>query len=118
MVERGPFRRRRGHDGGMSRPLEIFALAPDAWGGRGGIAQYNRDFLGALSRCPDVQSVTVMVREEIDRANPPAGVEQIRTRPHPIIYALICMGVALGRRVDVVICGHVNMAPLGLAIAR
>ena len=26
----------------------MLALVPDAYGGRGGIAQYNRDFLGAI----------------------------------------------------------------------
>src|SRR5690242_1928869 len=32
-------------------PIRVLALVTDAFGGHGGIAQYNRDFLGALARC-------------------------------------------------------------------
>ena len=38
----------------MKRPLEVLALVTDAFGGRGGIAQYNRDFLSTLVGFEDV----------------------------------------------------------------
>ena len=40
--------------------LRVLALVTEAFGGRGGIAQYNRDFLGALARCDGVGDVTVL----------------------------------------------------------
>ena len=38
----------------------MLALVTDAFGGRGGIAQYNRDFLGAVVNCGAVSSITVL----------------------------------------------------------
>ena len=42
--------------------LRILALVTDAFGGNGGIAQYNRDFLSALARCDRVGEVIVLPR--------------------------------------------------------
>src|SRR5215831_3123856 len=43
-------------------PLRVLALVTDAFGGHGGIAQYNRDFLSALARCDRVGEVIVLPR--------------------------------------------------------
>ena len=53
-----------GHSGGvMARSgLRILALVTDGFGGSGGIAQYNRDFLSALARCDRVGDVIVLPR--------------------------------------------------------
>ena len=40
----------------------MLAIVTDAFGGRGGIAQYNRDFLGALAEAGAVSSITVVPR--------------------------------------------------------
>jgi phosphatidyl-myo-inositol dimannoside synthase len=42
--------------------LRILALVTEAFGGPGGIAQYNRDFLSALVRCDGVGNVIVLPR--------------------------------------------------------
>jgi phosphatidylinositol alpha-1,6-mannosyltransferase len=102
----------------MSRPVEVLALASDAWGGRGGISQYNRDFLASLSRCRGIGQVTVVVREQRDRADPPVGVLQVQAHRWVPLYAWRVLAMAVFRRVDLVFCGHLNMAPLALVIAR
>jgi phosphatidylinositol alpha-1,6-mannosyltransferase len=48
---------------GLTRPrLRILALVTDAFGGHGGIAQYNRDFLSALAGNESIAEVTVLER--------------------------------------------------------
>ena len=40
--------------------LAVLALVTDAYGGRGGIAQYNRDFLAPLGGACIFTSVTIL----------------------------------------------------------
>ena len=42
--------------------MRILVLLTDAFGGTGGIALYNRDFLSALCRLPDCTEVVVLPR--------------------------------------------------------
>ena len=46
--------------------LKVLALVTDAYGGYGGIAQYNRDFLSALADMDEIQSVHVLPRQVVD----------------------------------------------------
>lgn len=100
----------------MNRPQNILALVTDAWGGRGGIAQYNRDLLGALAA--DGGAIRVLPRHAPDAVTPPAGVSQATAKPGRIAYSLAALGEALAAPVDVVFCGHLYMAPLARLIAR
>ena len=50
-------------------PLRVLALVTDAFGERGGIAQYNRDFVSALVRSDGIAEVIVLPR----RGTVPAG---------------------------------------------
>lgn len=102
----------------MSAPLNVLALVTDAWGGRGGIAQYNRDFLESLSRAPGVGTFTVLPRAAPDVFATPANVVQSAPRGGVAAYVAAALATALTRRVDVVFCGHVFMAPLALIVAR
>ena len=47
----------------MNPSPTMLAIVTDAFGGRGGIAQYNRDFLGALAGTCAVSSITVLPRQ-------------------------------------------------------
>jgi phosphatidylinositol alpha-1,6-mannosyltransferase len=96
----------------------MLALVTDAFGGRGGIAQYNRDFLGAVVNCGAVSSITVLPRHAIDPALPPKAIEQLPPRPGRIAYTLAALRAALGRSIGIVFCGHIYMAPLAALIAR
>ncbi len=42
--------------------MKVLALVTDAFGGYGGIAQYNRDFLEAVARMEAVHQVIVLPR--------------------------------------------------------
>lgn len=100
----------------MSRPQHILALVTDAWGGRGGIAQYNRDLLGALAASG--AAIRVLPRHAPDAAAPPVGVNQAAAKAGRIAYSLAAFRAALAAPVDVVFCGHLYMAPLARLIAQ
>jgi phosphatidyl-myo-inositol dimannoside synthase len=91
------------------------ALVTDAYGGCGGIAQYNRDLCGALVDCG--LAVTVVPRHAPDRAGTPAGVRQAPARHGRLAYALATLHTALRERVDIVFCGHLYLATLAALIA-
>ena len=102
----------------MKTSPAMLALVTDAFGGRGGIAQYNRDFLGALAEAGAVSSITVLPRHAPDLPVPPETIEQMPARPGRIAYSVAALRTALFRPVDVVFCGHLFMAPLAALIAR
>ena len=96
----------------------LLALVGDAFGGRGGIAQYNRDFLGALAKSGAVSSISVVPR--IARGIPllPEKIEQTTAHRARSVYAFAALRIALSRPFDIVFCGHLFMAPLAALIAR
>jgi phosphatidyl-myo-inositol dimannoside synthase len=97
----------------------MLALVSDAFGGRGGIAQYNRDFLGAVACSGVVSSITVLPRNAPDRVAPAIReLRQLSARAGRLAYALAALGLAFTRRFDIVFCGHLNMVPLAAPIAR
>jgi len=96
----------------------MLALVPDAYGGRGGIAQYNRDFLGAITEMNILSSITVLPRQVLDPAQPPQGIRQLRAHAGRIGYSVAALRTALVQPVDLVFCGHLFMAPLAALIAR
>ena len=94
------------------------ALVGDAFGGRGGIAQYNRDFLGALANSGLVSSVSILPRRAPDPVVLPPGISQAAPHLGRIAYIQSALRGTLGRPVQMVFCGHLYMAPLALLIAR
>jgi phosphatidylinositol alpha-1,6-mannosyltransferase len=96
----------------------MLAIVTDAFGGRGGIAQYNRDFLGALAETGTVSSIAVVPRHAPDQAVLPERIKQTRARFSRISYSLAAVRTALSQPVDVVFCGHLFMAPLAALIKR
>ena len=101
----------------MTADSKMLALVTDAFGGRGGIAQYNRDFLGAAVGCGAVSSITVLPRLTPDPASPPDAIEQLPPTPGRIAYALAALRATLSCSRDIVFCGHLYMAPLAAVIA-
>jgi phosphatidylinositol alpha-1,6-mannosyltransferase len=105
-----------------TRPVKsefaVLALVTDAFGGHGGIAQYNRDFFGALVNRGPVSSLIVLPRYAPDEVVACALVRQLTPRPGRAYYVLAAIREALFRPIDVVFCGHLYMAPLALLIAR
>lgn len=95
----------------------MLALVTDAFGGRGGIAQYNRDFLGALAASGAVSSLKILPRNAPDPVVVPPGIVQ-EPRAGRSGYVLAALRIALSEHNDVVFCGHINLAPLAAVIAR
>ncbi len=102
----------------MKSSPAMLALVTDAFGGRGGIAQYNRDFLGALAETRALSSITVLPRLAPDPPVLQPTIEQAPARRGRLAYSLGAVQRALAQSVDFVFCGHIFMAPLAALIAR
>lgn len=102
----------------MNGGAKVLALVTDAYGGGGGIAQYNRDLLGALAAMPQVAAIDVLPRAAGDVEALPAKVRQHPARGGRIAYVAAAARQALGRRPDVIFCGHLNLAGLAAGLAR
>ena len=101
--------------------MRLLALVSDAFGGRGGIAKFNRDMLGVLCSHPAVDEVVAIPRVMPE----PSGA-----LPEQLVYRTDAVGgkVAFARTVlqcavarggfDAVVCGHVNLLPLASVAAR
>ena len=100
--------------------LRVLALVTDAFGGRGGIAQYNRDFLSSLAACDRIGDVIVLPRASATPLGTlPSGVRQLPPVQGRLAFSLAALGAARAHRpIDVVFCGHLFMAPLAAVIAR
>jgi phosphatidylinositol alpha-1,6-mannosyltransferase len=96
----------------------VLALVTDAFGGRGGIAQYNRDFLHALATMPEISAITVLPRHAPDSPAARAGIMQAPARASRLVYAISALLMTFHRHADIVFCGHLRMAPLAWLIAR
>jgi phosphatidyl-myo-inositol dimannoside synthase len=96
----------------------MLALVTDSFGGRGGMAQYNRDFFGALVEVEAVSSILVLPRYAPDPVAPPSGINQARPRRSRLGYSAAALYAGLRHPVDVVFCGHLYMIPLAWLIAR
>jgi phosphatidylinositol alpha-1,6-mannosyltransferase len=98
--------------------LRCLALATDAFGGSGGIAQYNRDLLAALASSRKFAAIVVMVRRADKGIDAPAGIVQYLPRGEKLGYALAALWLAMMQRPQVVVCGHINLLPLALLVAQ
>ena len=100
--------------------LRILALVTDAFGGAGGIAQYNRDFLSALASFDRVGEVIVLPRRRTMSAGAlPAGVRQLCGVENGVAYSLAAFWTAITHRpIDLVFCGHLFITPPAAVIAR
>jgi phosphatidyl-myo-inositol dimannoside synthase len=108
-------------DGGGGQPSDgtrVLALVSDAFGGYGGIAQYNRDFLTALIASGCASSVFILARNQAYSESPPQHLRQVIPRGGRIGYSVSAVLAGLSCRPDIIFCGHVNLAPLAAFIAR
>ena len=84
------------------------------------LLEYNRDFLSRACRMRTrwpKSSCSPFGR--IDRRSScRPGVRQLRPVKGRIAYSLAAIRTAISRRIDVVFCGHLFMAPLAAAIAK
>ena len=101
--------------------MRIFAIVPEAFGGFGGIAVYNRDLLTALADSQLCEKVTVLprlIRHPRVTPLPPRIELHEKAANSSVRYAYELARVLFKReRYDVVLCGHINLLPLA-EIAR
>lgn len=89
----------------------VLALVTDAFGGNGGVAQYNRDLLRALHSAG--LRVVVLPRHAPTSELAPNGIEQRPARFGRLSYSWSVLVELLRLKPDIVFCGHVYMASLG-----
>lgn len=94
----------------------MLAMVTDGFGGHGGIARYNCDFLSALAA--GNWQITVVPRYAPEPEVPPAGIDQRPARAGRMSYARTVCLEALWTRPRIVFCGHLFMAPLGVIAAK
>jgi phosphatidylinositol alpha-1,6-mannosyltransferase len=101
--------------------VRFLAIVPEAFGGFGGIAVYNRDLLTALAELPLCEKVTVLPRLIRHAATtPPLRIELLEKAANSRLrYVCELVRVLIRReRYDVVLCGHINLLPLAVIASR
>ena len=103
----------------MSTKFNILALVTECFGGRGGIAQYNRDFLSTLAHADSTGSIVVLPRRAPDAfALKDSRIGQLSPRSGRLTYVLAALWTALTHPTEIIFCGHLHMAPIAVLIAR
>src|SRR4051794_5717795 len=97
----------------MRPSLRIVMLLTDGFGGVGGIAKFNRDFLVALASCRDVERVHALPRlipATITVRLPETVVYDRKAANGKVAFMLRLLTLAWnGGPVDVVICAHLYL---------
>jgi phosphatidylinositol alpha-1,6-mannosyltransferase len=99
--------------------MRMFALVTEAYGGEGGIAQYNRDFFDALSKVNPNNHVIFprIVRTKISKL--PPNIIQLRSLRGRFLYALNAFySIKQKGPFDIIFCGHLNLAPLAALLSN
>jgi len=95
--------------------MRILVPLHDAFGGRGGIAKFNRDFLEGLCAHPAVDEVVCLPRIVVeDLGVMPAKLDfrmSAAGGKAPFMAALLAL-LAERRWFDLIVCGHLNLVPL------
>jgi phosphatidyl-myo-inositol dimannoside synthase len=99
--------------------MRVLALVTEAFGGYGGIAQYNRDLLGALSASDLISEIVVLPRlGDVWHDRLPDKVEQRAPISQRSLYSLEALRLAtLKGSFDLIFCGHLYLSPLAHLLA-
>ena len=99
--------------------VDVLALAAEAFGGRGGIAQSTRDLLSAMSSIREMRSIVVLPRQQHEAVvQSPDGIKQVTAIGSRLNYSFQAVRLALKLKPRIVYCGHAFMAPLAFLVAR
>lgn len=101
--------------------LRILMLVTDAHGGFGGIAQFNRDVIEAMSGLSSVENVTVLPRIVQDpKFIAPKKVNyDLAGAESTLAYLRRCAYYFFGaQKYDVIYCAHINLMPLAIVLSR
>ncbi len=101
--------------------MKVLALVPDAFGGHGGIALYNRDMLTALCNHQNVSEVIAIPRSVIKQLElypDNLSYDVLGARNVPAFIWSTFRSLIKNREFGLVLCGHINILPLAWIIAR
>ena len=100
----------------MARALVFLT---DAFGGRGGIAQFNRDLLTSLSNDPAYTRVVALPRILFDKPGrvPKNLTFRAESAGGKLRYMRESVRAVMSERFDVVICSHINLISIAAAAA-
>lgn len=100
--------------------MRVLALVTDAFGGRGGIAQANRDLLSSFAELEAAHEAVVLPRLAPDAGGRlPERVRQLPAVASKPVYAFEAWRRAVSRpRWDLLLCGHLRLAGLAAWLAR
>lgn len=104
-----------------SRTVRAKILLTDAFGGIGGIAKFNRDWIHALAAMPECRGIEVFPR--LVQRDPEPVPAKVRYRFDAArgkwAYVLaVLRSVWSGPRPNVLICGHLNLLPLAWLVGQ
>lgn len=101
--------------------MRLLTLVTDAFGGRGGIAKFNRDLLASLCSHPATTEVVALPRvmtEPVTRLMPDRLSYHPESSGSKAGYArAVVQMLATGGHFDGVVCGHLNLLPLAALAA-
>lgn len=98
--------------------MRILVLLHEAFGGRGGIAKFNRDLLAALCSHQDVREVVAIPRLVTEALGPLPAKLRYPTNGisgKAIWFLRVGAAVVTRPRFDLVLCGHLNLLPAAFA---
>ncbi len=105
----------------MTNGLAVLMLLTDGFGGLGGIAKFNREFLQALDACAQVERVYALPRlvpQPIKEAIPEAVVYDLKAARGRLAFLRRLASHTWRReRIDLVVCGHLYLLPAAWLVA-
>jgi phosphatidylinositol alpha-1,6-mannosyltransferase len=106
----------------MANALNIVMLLTDGYGGIGGIAKFNRDFLQALDSCVDVERIHAFPRlipQSFEEPIPESVVYDRKAARGKLAFVFrLSAHVLRSDRNNLVICGHLYLLPAAWLLAR
>jgi asparagine synthase (glutamine-hydrolysing) len=106
----------------QSNAKRAMVFVTDAYGGSGGIAKFNRDFLGSCAEQGQFREVVTLPRimSEAIEQTLPKKVRYLRGASNgKLQYVGTLLKLLLShQRFDVVVCGHLNLLPLAWLASR
>lgn len=95
--------------------MKFIALFNDVYGGRGGIATYNRCLLKALNDIPDLKEIYTYTRSssyEFEEIPPKIIFENKLGNSYIIYFFNILKKIKFKSKYNLIICGHLNLLPI------
>ena len=99
--------------------MRILALMTEAFGALGGIQKFNRDWLCALAGLDTVDKIDVLVRRQAIDFETSVGVTQRSPALGKAGFVVTALRQAMRLDSgDLIVCGHIHLAPLAMAAAK